>query len=407
MDIINKAKYKYGYLEVQIEGFFTERFINLCRINNIQITKIRNIVPGVVRFEILIKDFKKLRKIARKTKCKVKIKKKSGIYFRITKYKKRKMILILALLLIVLMIASSCFIWKIEVCGNTYLQKEKIIKDLKDSGVYIGKFRLNIDKKKVINNMRIVEQDITWAGLDFDGTKAILTIVEKTRLDEDEIQNTKIGNIVATKSGILTRIIPSNGTAIYKEGSYIQKDSVLIEGAIYNKYIENKKVTAKGIVRANCEYNFDLVYYFNDIEKEYTSKTKYRFNFGTDDKNIINSLNKLYKYDITKSEKKIHIFKFILQFNTYKCKEYVEKNVIKTEDETFAQYEKESNNLIEKSINENCENGVLLKKQYTKEVDDEKIIYHTVYNVEENIGKFVEADENVDYLLKREENNSN
>lgn len=407
MDIINKAKYKYGYLEVQIEGFFTERFINLCRINNIQITKIRNIVPGVVRFEILIKDFKKLRKIARKTKCKVKIKKKSGIYFRITKYKKRKIILILALLLIVLMVASSCFIWKIEVCGNTYLQKEKIIKDLKDSGVYIGKFRLNIDKKKVINNMRIVEQDITWAGLDFDGTKAILTIVEKTRLDEDEIQNNKIGNIVATKSGILTRIIPSNGTAIYKEGSYIQKDSVLIEGAIYNKYIENKKVTAKGIVRANCEYNFDLVYYFNDIEKEYTNKTKYRFNFGTDDKNIINSLNKLYKYDITKSEKKIHIFKFILQFNTYKCKEYVEKNVIKTEDETFAQYEKESNNLIEKSINENCENGVLLKKQYTKEVDDEKIIYHTVYNVEENIGKFVEVDENVDYLLKREENNSN
>ena len=407
MDIINKAKYKYGYLEVQIEGFFTERFINLCRINNIQITKIRNIVPGVVRFEILIKDFKKLRKIARKTKCKVKIKKKSGIYFRITKYKKRKIILILALLLIVLMVASSCFIWKIEVCGNTYLQKEKIIKDLKDSGVYIGKFRLNIDKKKVINNMRIVEQDITWAGLDFDGTKAILTIVEKTRLDEDEIQNNKIGNIVATKSGILTRIIPSNGTAIYKEGSYIQKDSVLIEGAIYNKYIENKKVTAKGIVRANCEYNFDPVYYFNDIEKEYTNKTKYRFNFGTDDKNIINSLNKLYKYDITKREKKIHIFKFILQFNTYKCKEYVEKNVIKNEDEIFAQYEKESNNLIEKSINENCENGVLLKKQYTKEVDDEKIIYHTVYNVEENIGKFVEADENVDYLLKREENNSN
>ena len=407
MDIINKAKYKYGYLEVQIEGFFTERFINLCRINNIQITKIRNIVPGVVRFEILIKDFKKLRKIARKTKCKVKIKKKSGIYFRITKYKKRKIILILALLLIALMITSSCFIWKIEVCGNTYLQKEKIIKDLKDSGVYIGKFRLNIDKKKVINNMRIVEQDITWAGLDFDGTKAILTIVEKTRLDEDEIQDTKIGNIVATKSGILTRIIPSNGTAIYKEGSYIQKDSVLIEGAVYNKYIENKKVTAKGIVRANCEYNFDLVYYFNDIEKEYTNKTKYRFNFGTDDKNIINSLNKLYKYDITKSEKKIHIFKFILQFNTYKCKEYVEKNVIKTEDEIFAQYEKESNNLIEKIINENCENGVLLKKQYTKEVDDEKIIYHTVYNVEENIGRFVEADENVDYLLKREENNSN
>ena len=72
MGIISNVKNKIGVVTVQIEGFFTERFINLCKINNIKIWEIRNIVKGVVRFEISIYDFKKLRKVAKKTKCKVK-----------------------------------------------------------------------------------------------------------------------------------------------------------------------------------------------------------------------------------------------------------------------------------------------------------------------------------------------
>ena len=79
-----------GVVTVEIEGFFTERFINLCKINNIKIWDIRTIVKGVVRFKINIKQFKKLRKIARKTKCKVRIKDKKGLYFKLFRYRKRK-----------------------------------------------------------------------------------------------------------------------------------------------------------------------------------------------------------------------------------------------------------------------------------------------------------------------------
>ena len=85
MKLINKAKSIIGVVNVQIEGFFTERFINLCKINNIKVWDIRNIVKGVIRFNISIGDFKKLRKIARKTKCKIEIKNKKGIYFTLFK----------------------------------------------------------------------------------------------------------------------------------------------------------------------------------------------------------------------------------------------------------------------------------------------------------------------------------
>ena len=62
-----------GTVEVEVVGFFTERYINLCKINNIKIWNIQTIGSGIVRFNIAIKDFKQLRKITKKTKCKVKI----------------------------------------------------------------------------------------------------------------------------------------------------------------------------------------------------------------------------------------------------------------------------------------------------------------------------------------------
>ena len=79
-----------GTVEVEVQGFFTERYINLCKINNINIWNIKTIGGGIVRFSIAIKDFKKLRKISKKTKCKVKILKKEGIYFKLFKYRKRR-----------------------------------------------------------------------------------------------------------------------------------------------------------------------------------------------------------------------------------------------------------------------------------------------------------------------------
>ena len=41
MGLSSELKNMVGVATVQIEGFFTERFINLCRINNIKIWNIK------------------------------------------------------------------------------------------------------------------------------------------------------------------------------------------------------------------------------------------------------------------------------------------------------------------------------------------------------------------------------
>lgn len=389
MGLVNKIKGIIGVVTVQIEGFFTERFINLCKINNIKIWNIRNIVKGVIRFDIYLSDFKKLRKIAKKTKCKVVIKNKKGIYFKLFKYRKRKLLLLLISLIVVLSIIFSTFIWKIDVTGNEYISEESIISALKSSGLYIGKNKLFLNKKETVNLLRLNISDISWAGIDISGTKATVKVVEKTRLNPKDVQTSDIGDIVSSKSGVITKIVPENGTAKFKVGSYINKGDVAIEGTIYSKFIEPQKVTAKGILRINTEYEYEKEYDFLETIKEYTGKKLYTIGITLNLKeNMLNYLNKSKKYDITKSSKKITIFGKELSFDIYTCVEYKEKEIKNTKEELI----QESNQDIEEYLNNEILNNTKLGKLVNKvlNVSDTRngIKVRTVYTINEEVGEF-------------------
>ncbi|MFG6319406.1 MAG: sporulation protein YqfD, partial [Clostridia bacterium] len=90
MNIRNVYMYCTGFVNISVEGFFTERFINSCFSNAIFLWDLKRENSTYLKVKISVKDFKKIKKIARITKCKVKIEKKSGVPFFISKYRKRK-----------------------------------------------------------------------------------------------------------------------------------------------------------------------------------------------------------------------------------------------------------------------------------------------------------------------------
>lgn len=380
-----------GIATVQIEGFFTERFINLCKINNIKVWDIRNIVKGVIRFKINIGDFKKLRKIARKTKCKVTIKEKKGIYFKLFKYRKRKIVGILVFLLILFSIAFSTCIWDIQVEGNNNISQEEIVSKLKTSGIYVGKCKIGLDKKDVIDNMRVEINELSWIGIDINGTKAVIKVVEKTKLPEFATQNNVPGDIIANKAGVITKIIPENGTAKYKEGSYVDVGSVVIEGAIYSKLVDTKYVPAKGIVEINSIYNLKKEYNYNKISKNYNGKVRYTIGIGVNSKeNMLNYLNKSKKYDITKSSKVLKLFGNTISFDLYTCKEYTEVTNTFTKDDLINILKKDQDEYLNKEILQKSVNTSLVEKNENIVETANGIIVVTEFLVNEQIGIFKE-----------------
>ena len=381
-----------GVVTVQIEGFFTERFINLCKINNIKIWDVRNIVKGVMRFKINIKDFKKLRKISKKTKCKVLIKEKKGVYFTLFKYRKRKIVFVLLFIVLIFSISFSTFVWNIEVIGNETISKEEIIDNLKESGLFIGKSKIGLDKKDIVNNFRTKSSDVSWAGLEIDGTRAIIKVVEKTRIDENNVQKINPGDIVATKSGVITKIVAEKGTSKCKVMDYVEKGNVLVEGNVYSRDNEiMEEVPAKGYAMIDSIYTFEKEYLFTKTEKNYTGKKRTTFGITVDSKeNMLNYLNKSKKYDITKQRKSIRIFGKSISFDIFKCDEYEDITVDYTKDELNYIIDKEINEYLQNNILNNCINSNVVDITKNEYEIENGIKIKVEYVINEKIGEFVE-----------------
>ena len=191
--------YIFGYLNIELEGYFVEKFINICISKNIFLWNIKRTKSTIAYTNIGIKDFRKINKIAKSTKCKVKIKSKKGLPFIFNKYRKRKMFFALLLILTIAIISLSNFVWNIEIIGNVNISKEELLKSLEEEGLKLGKLKSEIDTKDIVNKMRLERDDLAWIGVEIKGTNAIVKVVEADKKPEI-IDENEYCNIVATKS---------------------------------------------------------------------------------------------------------------------------------------------------------------------------------------------------------------
>lgn len=379
--------YVKALLDVEAEGFFVERLINLCKINNIKIWDIVYINTGKITFKMASKDYKKLKPYIKRSKCKVRIKTKRGIYFDLFRYRKRRLFIYLVAFLLVLFFVASNFVWKIEVTGNKIISTDRINELIKSSGTHVGQVKFFIKKGRISDYIRANLYEASWVGVDIQGTTLIISIKEKIISKEED--KTVPGNIVATKSAVITKIIAENGTAVFKTGSYINKGDVAIKGVIESEHLEPQNVHASGILKGIIEYKFEKEYKYSEQIKQFTGKTRYGLGLKINNKEIIiKYLPKEFKYDINNKVKKINVFGIKISgiFNIYN--EYIDKDILNTKDTLIIKGEQDLSLFISTILNKDSK--IQNKKVEIAETKD-GIIYKVTLSVEENIGEFVKT----------------
>ena len=187
----------------------------MCISKKILLWNMKREKAAVLYANIGIKDYKRLKEVTRKTKTITHIEEKKGMPFLLYKYRKRKVFFLLLILLLAGLLVSSNYIWNIEVQGESSISKENIIESLQNEGLKIGMPKKKIDTYKIINNVRLNRDDISWIGITIKGTNAIISIKESTKPPE-VIKEDEYCNIVADKAGMITKIITQNGTTNVK-----------------------------------------------------------------------------------------------------------------------------------------------------------------------------------------------
>ena len=367
-----------GYVRVEIEGYYIERFINICQNKKILIWNLKR-ENGVKLFcNIGIKDFKKLKIISRKTNCKIKIVKKKGIPFLLHRYKKRKIFAMFLIVIAFFIYTSSKYVWNVDIKVEENLMIENIEEDLEDLGLKKGILKSKIDTDKLVNEIRLKRNDISWIGIDLKGTNAIIKIV-KADEKPDLIENSDFCNIVAEKSGVITNIIAQNGTAIVKAGDEVHKGDVLIAGYMEGKYTEKRYVHSLGKVQAKIKYQKSEKIYLNQEKKLQIKFNNFKINF-------YKTLSKFKIYDTIYTEKQLKIFSnFYLPISIVEItnKEQIKENKKYSKEEAIELKKQELSSEIEQDIanKDNIQNVTV----DTNELEGYVEVYVT-YEVLENIG---------------------
>lgn len=296
-------QYLVGYLKIKVYGLSPQRFINLCSKNGIILW---DIVPceDCYIMEIGLRQFFRIRSIARKTRTRAVVIEKCGLPFLLPKINKRKAFIFGLLICLFIYKVFGIYIWDCDISGNISVSKEQIINCLKDNN-YV------LPMKKADTNTEVIEkilknnfENITWASVTLDGIRMTIRVKEKnTENFEDKIIE-GCSDIVADFDGIITKMIVREGIGNKSIGDSVSSGDILVEGnvPIYSddgniKDYVNVEADADIYIEHSIHYQQKLPQ--KDIKRAYTGRNRKKIYINIFGNNMIyyNS-NKYLYYDI-------------------------------------------------------------------------------------------------------------
>lgn len=381
------VKYIFGYINIKIEGYFVEKFINKCMSENILFWNVKRERSTIIYMNVGIKDFKRLCRIAKECKCKIKINEKKGIPFLLNKYRKRKIFAILMVIMCVLLVGMSRFVWKVDIEGLDKINKGEITALLEENGLKVGKLKSMIDTKEIINDIRLKREDISWIGITINGTNAVVKVV-KADSKPEIINEEDYCNIVATKDGQIVKVSAQNGIPAVKQDDIVTKGDILIAGWIDGKYTGTRYVHAEGEVKAKVWYTESEKMALNQVVEEQNGNTeeKYKIKINNFTINLYKTLSKFEKYDTIETCNQVKIFSnFYLPIELVKITntEKIEKNITYGIEEAKQICIEKASKKIEENLQNNPE---VLQKYINAYANGDCVEAEVTYEVLENIG---------------------
>ena len=278
-----------GLVFVEFRGTSPERFFNVCRSRNIPLYDICTHVTeqGIVTVaKMKLRDYRKVRSVAKKSHCIPYIKKRIGLPFLLKKYRKRVVFFAGGVYFLWLMWLLSRFVWDISITGGFVHTEEELLSYLREHSIVCGMRRDDIDCAELERKLRIDYPDIGWISAELKGTKLFLRLAETDMPNLQEQTDAPV-HLVATADGIVERIVCRSGIPLVKEGDVVRKGDVLVSGVV-SVVGDNDTLVNRYAVTADADIFLKTVKQYEHSfpriieEKKFTGEVKngYAISFG-------------------------------------------------------------------------------------------------------------------------------
>ncbi|HIZ16877.1 MAG TPA: sporulation protein YqfD [Firmicutes bacterium] len=382
MFIIRLLRFLLGYAKFEATGVFCERFINLCSYNGIKIWGIIKKQEKIVAY-ILARDYKKLRRISKKTSMRPRVVGRYGLPFILRKFRARSGLFAGAVVAAVLIYTLSLSVWNIQIEGNNRVETAEIQSVLKNLGMTEGVRRDDIDTEKIRHELLLSMPELSWAAINLNGTSAVIEVSEAEPTDTNK-DDTPC-NIVAKSDGRIVSIDVYKGLSNVKEGDAVVKGDLLISGVVDHLNGTASFLRASGSVLAETESEISVRVDYNQIKRVRTGKVKTKrvLTFlGMEIPLYLSTEKDEYELELSSWTMNIGGVNMPVKINTGKFYFVENVGVTLSEDEALNQARQQIEGM-EKSRYQSAE---ILERQEFVQYDEKGLILTVKYLCRENIG---------------------
>lgn len=197
-----------------------------------------------------------------------------GTLWLIEHFKKYYIFMFFIMFGLVTLFFLSNVIFDIEVVHSNSEVRNLIYKELKRNGIdkYIIKksySELEGIEENILNNN---QTKIEWIEINRSGTKYIVRVEERKINDKKE--EILYQDVIAKKSGVITKVIASSGEIVKNTNDYVKEGDVVISGSIVLPNNTKSLTKAMGRVYAEVWYVVDISYPYIYKEERLTGKSK-------------------------------------------------------------------------------------------------------------------------------------
>lgn len=258
--------YLRGSVTVQVESAFPERVVNLCAAHAIPFWDLCWIDGTTFTIRTSSRALPRLRAVTEQTDCTITVLRQTGAPVLLRGLRRRYVLLAGLALFLLLLFGGNLFIWDFRVTGNETVPTETILRSLEEYGITIGTIGLRIDQEAMRNHVLLELPDVSWLVVNVKGCTAHVQVVERQRPPQI-VQEDEITNMVASRSGLVTRVEPLDGKAQVSMGSTVTEGQLLISGVVDSTRTGMRLVHGMGNVWARTWYDLSVLVPLREVQQ--------------------------------------------------------------------------------------------------------------------------------------------
>ena len=218
-----------GSVPVYVESPCPERVVNLCAVHEIPFWDVkwqndRSFIMRTTR-----RGLDTLRQVTEETDCTITAARERGAPAIARHFRTRYVLLAALGFFLLAFLCSNLFIWEFRVSGNETVPSETVLRALEEYGLTVGSRSADIDQEDMRNHVLLELPDISWLAVNVKGCVAHVQVVERHRPPQ-AVREDEITNVIARRSGIVTKVEALNGAAQTAKGCTVTKGQLLISG---------------------------------------------------------------------------------------------------------------------------------------------------------------------------------